>query len=197
LTDAPTEQKDSKRGQIIVAIIGLVGIVVTATFSNWDRLFPKQNLVQATYSGYRPTGNFETEFRYYFDVSGTRQTLELMQRQMLLNLRTDLISKNPNDAKAITKMFDVIEKESIKVEDVLKVLLPIYQKYYTLAEIQELNKFYSTEVMQDMVKKGPLITQDAAPIQMKMFNDYFERVNARLGEEFKSQPVEASPKPTP
>ena len=76
MTSAATERKPSKRGEIIIAIIGLVGVLVTGILSNWDKVFPKQNLVQATYSGYRPTGNFETELRYYFDVSGTRQALD-------------------------------------------------------------------------------------------------------------------------
>ncbi len=182
MTDAPREQKPSKRGEIVIAIFGLVGVLVTGTLSNWDKLFPKQNLVQATYSGYRPTGNFETELRYYFDVSGTRQTIESMQRQLLLAAKADLLLKNPNNAAAITNMLDAVEKEAIKLDDVIREILPIYQKHFTLAEIQELNKFYSTEVMQGMVKKMPLLTQDAAPVQMTLMNDYFKRLNARLRE---------------
>jgi len=178
--------KQSRRGEIIIAIIGLVGVFVTATFSNWEKLFPKQDIVQATYSGYRPTGNFETEVRYYFDVFGTRQTIESMQRQLLINARVDLLSKDPNNAEEITKMFYAIEKEAITVDDVIREVLPVYQKHFTLAEIQELNKFYSTEVMQGMVKKMPLVTQDAAPIQMKMLNDYYERLDARIRETLES-----------
>jgi hypothetical protein len=31
-------------------------------------------------------------------------------------------------------------------EDMLKIILPIYKNYLTEDELQELNKFYSTEV---------------------------------------------------
>lgn|SRR5262249_29738214 len=138
MTAVPT---DSRRVPVILAIIMLVGVLATAIFPNWDKLFPKKNLIQATYSGYRPTGNFETEFRYYFDVSGSRQDIESGQRQLLSNLKTDLLSTNPNDAEAITKIFDAAEKEAPKIDDVLRDLLPVYQKHLTLPEIQELNKF--------------------------------------------------------
>lgn len=176
----PTDAKASKRGEIVVAVIGLIGVVLTGALSNWDKLFPKQNVLQATYSGYRPTGNFETEFRYYFDVSGTRQGLESMQKQLLLNAKNAALAQNPSEAKEIERFFKVVEQEAIKLDEVIREVLPIYQKHFTLAELQELNKFYSTEAMQGMVKKMPLISQDAAPAQLKMLNEYFVRVNAKI-----------------
>lgn len=172
------KSKSSKSGEIVIATLGLLGVLVTGTLSNWDKLFG--TVVEAKYSGYRPTGTFETEFRYYFDVSGARQTIESMQRQLLLRVKEDLLSKHPGDAAEINSLLEAVEKESPKLDDVFRVMMPLYQKHFTLAEIQELNKFYSTEVMQDMVKKQPLLTQDAAPIQIKMMNDFMERLMQRL-----------------
>lgn len=182
MTTAATKQKPSKRGEIIIAIIGMLGVALTGVFSNWDKIFPKQNVVQATYSGYRPTGNFETEFRYYFDVSGSRQGLESMQRQLLINAKNAALTQNPTDAENIEKAFQIIEREAIKLDDVIREILPIYENHFTLVELQELNKFYSTEAMQAMVKKLPLVTQDAAPGQLRMMNEYLERVSSRLQE---------------
>jgi hypothetical protein len=65
-----------KRTDVIVAIIGLVGVLATAVFSNWSKLFPDQGVVTASYSGYKPTNDFETDFRYYVDVSSLRRTME-------------------------------------------------------------------------------------------------------------------------
>lgn len=42
MTDAQVDQKHSRRGEIVIAIIGLVGVIVTAAFSNWDKLFGHQ-----------------------------------------------------------------------------------------------------------------------------------------------------------
>ena len=165
---------------VVIALVGLAGVIVTAVLGNWDKLFSKTNVVQAAYSGYQPTQNFETELRHYFDVSGTRQSVEWNQRQMLLAQRTKALEENPDDAKQIAETFDAIEKEAIPLDDVIRALLPVYQKYFTLPELQQLNKFYSTDVMQGLVNKVPLLAQDAAPIQVKMLADYYGRLNARL-----------------
>jgi len=183
LTSQPVPQHS---GEIVIAIIGLIGVLVTALLSNWDKLFPKKNIVKAEYSGYRPTGRFETELRYYFEVSGTRATMESMQQQLIQNEKINLLSTNPEDAETINKTFDAVTKEAIRFEDVIRELLPVYQKHFTLSEIQELNKFYSTAVMQGMVTKMPLVTQDAAPIEAKLLSDYSRRLGERLSEELRS-----------
>src|SRR5262245_15730527 len=140
---------------VMVAIVGVfgtaIGAGVTGIFSNWDKLTGK--VVEAPVVGYKPTGNFETELRYYFDVSGARQSLEAMQHQILLQSKVDLLSKFPNDAAKTNLLVEWVEKELPKLDDVLRAILPVYQKHFTLTEIQELNKFYSTDVMQGMVKK--------------------------------------------
>jgi uncharacterized protein DUF2059 len=174
--------RQPRGSEITIASIGLLGVLVTGFLSNWDKIFHAQNRVEATFSGYRPTDNFETELRHYFDVSGARLALESMQRQLLTSLKTEAISKAPEEADDIAKTMAVFEREAIRLDDVIRELLPVYQKHFTLKELQELNKFYSTQIMQDMVKKIPLISQDAAPIQMKMTNESMERLDARLSD---------------
>ncbi len=182
-----TGQQHSKRGEVIIATIGLVGILVTAFLSNWDKVFPRQDIVQATYSGYRPTGTFETELRYFFEVSGARESIASSQQQLTLNQKLNLLSEYPEDADEINKVFDAAAETAPRFEDVISELMPVYQKHYSLSEIQELNKFYSTEIMQGMVKKAPLISQDAAPIQVRLFNDYSKRLDERLNIELEQQ----------
>jgi hypothetical protein len=160
---------------IFIAIIGLVGGVVTAVVSNWDKLFGKGETIQAK-TTYRPTGEFETELRYFLDVSGARKASDSQTRQLIQVEKMNELMKNPENAKEINKLFDVITKEAIRFDDVIIALLPVYQKHFTLAELQELNKFYSTETMQNMIVKLPLIAQDAAPIQVKLISDYYERL---------------------
>ena len=66
------------------------------------------------------------------------------------------------------------------VDDVIKNLLPVYKNYFSIEELQELNKFYSTEIMQNMTKKNVGLTIEAAPIQIKLMNDYQKRLNDRI-----------------
>ena len=174
----PGKTRIAKSSEVVIATLGLFGVIITGTLSNWDKLFG--TVVEAKYSGYRPTGNFETELRYYFEVAGVRQTMESMQAQLLGNIKADLLSKNPDDAAEIASIVEAAEKEAPKLDDILRDFVPVYQKHFSLQEIQELNKFYSTEIMQGLVKKMPLLTQDAAPIQVKMMNEFMKRFQSRL-----------------
>ena len=171
---------DLSSNEVTIALIGLTGVLVTAFISNWDKLFPKKNEVKAIFSGYNQTNDFETELRYYFLASGTRKLIESMVKQLLLNQKAALIQQYPEDSKKITKVIEVSLEEAITVDDVIKNLLPVYKNYFSIEELQELNKFYSTEIMQNMTKKNVGLTIEAAPIQIKLMNDYQKRLNDRI-----------------
>lgn len=171
---------DQSKKEISIALIGLVGILVTAFFSNWDKLFPPENVLETTFIGYRLTDDFETELRYYIEVSGTRKTIESMQEQVLNQEKMQLLQQYPADSEKTERLFQIIKEEAITVDEVVKEMIPIYKNHFTLEEIQELNKFYSTEIMQSMIKKMPLVNQEFAPIQLRMMKDYYKRVYARI-----------------
>jgi hypothetical protein len=174
----------SKKNEITIAVIGLLGVLATATFSNWDKLFPRKGEIRASYSGYRATGDFETELRHYFDVSGTRKTVESMQKQLANNFRLTLKSKYPKDAEKIDAAMNVALEEAISIDEIIRKLLPVYRNHFTIPELQELNKFYSTEIMQNMVRKMPLLAQEAAPIQVEMLQEMEKRLFDKLGKIF-------------
>ena len=170
----------TRRYEVLIAILGLIGMLATGVLSNWDKIFPREDLLVAPYTGYQPTGRFETELRYYIEVSGLRQTLDDMQEQMLEQLRRNLLVEAPADADKINAVFEAIQEEAISIDDVIPVMLDIYQKHFTVEEIQELNKFYSTETMQNMIDKLPLVNADLAPHQVRMIDEYMRRIQARI-----------------
>ena len=63
----------SKR-ELLITLIGLVGMVLTGVFTNWEDTFA--DTITVEYENYIPTGKFETELRYYFDIIGQRETFE-------------------------------------------------------------------------------------------------------------------------
>ncbi|MHC4269879.1 MAG: DUF2059 domain-containing protein [Planctomycetota bacterium] len=180
MKDKFENQSKSKRNEITIAIIGLIGIIATGVLSNWDKLFPDQKMIQASYSGYRATGNFETELRYYFEVAGVRSTIENMERQIIENLKVNLTAQHPEEAKEIKEILNIVHEETITVDELIKKQLPVYRKHFTIEELQELNKFYSTEIMQNMVMKIPLIAQDAAPLQVELLQKFQQRYIERV-----------------
>ncbi len=177
-----TNPPKSRKNEITIAIIGLLGVLVTATFSNWDKIFPNQNEIIVEYSGYQATENFETELRHYFNVSGSRSAIENMQEQMMINLRMNLIRESPDKAEEINLILDTALDEAITVDEVIKKLLPVYRNHFTIEELQELNKFYSTEIMQNLVRKTPTLMREAAPIQVELLQDFQSRYYDKLNE---------------
>jgi hypothetical protein len=171
---------DLSGNEVTIAIIGLAGVLVTAFLSNWEKMFPKKNEVKVTFSGYHQSNDFETELRYYFLISGARKMLENMTLQLSINQRASLIQEYPEDADGINKIMDASLEEAITVDDVIKNLLPVYKNYFSIEELQEMNKFYSTEIMQNMVKKMPGLTIEAAPVQVELINDFQSRLNTRI-----------------
>jgi hypothetical protein len=172
----------SKKNEITIAIIGLIGILLTGVLSNWDKIFPDPEVIIVSFSGYRETGNFETELRYYFEVSGVRATMENMQQQLANSFKIELTAQYPENREEIDAVINVALKEAITLDEVIKKLLPVYRKHFTVQEIQELNRFYSTEIMQNMINKMPLLTQEMAPLQVELFQDFERRFETRLEE---------------
>lgn len=182
-----------RKTEIVIAVIGLIGVIATGVLSNWEKIFAKGEVLTATYEGYSPTGNFETEFRYFFEVSGNRAMSEQLQEQMLKGLEVALISQEPQRAEEIKQMVQAFREEALTFDEIRERILPIYKKHFTIEELQELNRFYSTKVMQAMVAKTPLLAQEIVPIQMALMKEVQERVFKRM----KETSPESGETPTP
>ena len=185
-----------KRSEIIIATIGLIGVLITAFLSNWDKLFPKDNVVTASYSaGYKPTGDFETEYRYFMEVSGARKSMEIVQQQLVNGVKTALISQGA-DAETIDRRLEDAKRDIPTFDEMLGKFMPLYQKYFTLAEIQELNKFYSTDIMRGYVQKMPLLAVEMGQLGSKLFQDMIERQHQRILRERKEKAQNPTPGPS-
>jgi hypothetical protein len=58
--------------------------------------------------------------------------------------------------------------------------VPIYAKFFTVTDMQTLNRFYSTEVMQNYLAKMELVQQELAPVVSKMLSEKLEAARRRL-----------------
>ena len=161
------------------ALITAAGIVFGAAITNLDtvvRVVKGTQAVTAEYSGYRPTGRFETEFRYHLDISGARADMESFEAQFLEAFRQELVDEDPEAEDDIDALIDIITEEAPRFDEVLELMLPIYKRHYTVEEIQELNRFYSTAPMQNMVRKDSVINAELAPLIVRLQQDYIDRV---------------------
>lgn len=154
------------------ALIGAAGLVLGAIVSNvgdiYRQFFPPNN--------YRPTGVFETELRYYYEVSGARATIEDLQDQLIDSQVTLLLTQLPENRDVIERIANATREETPEFSEIIDVMAPIFERYFTVEEMQELNRFYSTEIIQGMIIKERLVNTEAAPIMAQMQQDIIRRI---------------------
>lgn len=135
--------KQSKhRNEIVIALIGLVGIVLT----NLDKLGFGDT------GGYKPTNNLDVELGYYLELTGARESLELMKA----NLEEKYRKKYGLTPEQIACVID----NSFFVDDYYDAVFEAHKKYLTLEDVQQLNGIASTEPMQRYRERNPAILRD-------------------------------------
>ena len=82
--------------------------------------------------------------------------------QALQNARPDI----PKKAFQIVKeeVDATVREEIFEKETFYKLMYPIYDKYFTLEELQQLSNFYNTKLGQKTIKVLPQITQESMQV---------------------------------
>jgi hypothetical protein len=73
-------------------------------------------------------------------------------------------------------------KNEIKAEDLVNLIIPIYDKYFTENEIDELIKFYNTPIGKKMISNLPVIMQESMQAGQKWGEAIGEKALAKLNE---------------
>ena len=153
-----SSSKSSNKKDIYIALIGVIGIIVTALFSNWDKIFPDENIVTSVYSGYQPSNNAETEIKYLLHITGAEDQMTQVQHQILEIQKQQLSGMMEDDPELLKKMYAIINDELPTFNrKIFNLSVKIQSQYFTLEEIKELNKFYSTPVMREFIRRQPAI----------------------------------------
>ncbi len=77
------------------------------------------------------------------------------------------------------QFWDDFMKE-IKPDDLVNLVIPIYDKYFTDEDIQQLTAFYETPVGRKMVEKLPLITQESMTVGSQWGQELAQKIMERL-----------------
>lgn len=187
MSQSTESQKMLNRKEIIIAVIGLIGVSVTALLSNWDKLYPKENVITTSYTGYTQTEDPKSEFRYFMEITGVRDQMLTMQRGLLAQEKIQLAELFKDNPELLDKFYSIIDEELPHLnERLIASYIQIASQYFTLEEVQELNKFYSTPVMREMIRRQPLLAktyiQEVGPIS----TDFEKRLEYRFSEAAKS-----------
>jgi hypothetical protein len=90
----------------------------------------------------------------YLDLSGTSATLDQMFQDMIQN-------SSPQDALRLQQAYDL--------EEILQILVPIYQKHFTRDDLQKLVAFYQSPVARKLNEVTPGLVKDTLDAAMLYF----------------------------
>ncbi|WP_299099453.1 DUF2059 domain-containing protein [uncultured Winogradskyella sp.] len=108
-------------------------------------------------------GQVETDYaktlRKMFEVSGTEQTFQTVIKQMFSMFKQQYSAVDAETWEELEAEFS-----DTSLDDLTAMLVPVYEKYMTEADLKELIKFYESPVGQKFAKSTPLITQESMQI---------------------------------
>jgi predicted transport protein len=149
------------KNEIIIALIGFIGVAFTAVVSNYDKLFGED------ISPYEHVNDVETQLRYYVDISGFRKGLEEMDRSVAERYK----QKYQASETTINCMMDM----RIQKEQLIELFVSVYKEHVTLQKMKDINRFYSTEAMKSFTSLSPIIARDL----VVGINDLYQRMYIR------------------
>jgi hypothetical protein len=172
----------SRKNEPLMLILGLMALVVYTLNTDSGRLSIDAATIQTIPTSYRETDDYETELRHFLGACGVWATIEQMQEEIYGNYRMNLIREHPEEAGSADEIMRAARGEAITLDEITKEYMPVYQRHFSIEEIQKLNRFYSNATMQEMVNRLSLLTKEIARLQTELFDRLMERLDARSEE---------------
>ena len=142
----------------------------------------------------------------FLDAMHTRDMTKSMMNAMTVRMHKmvhEQVLKQPNlpadSEERLNKLTDSVYKE-MPVDELIDVMIPVYQKHFTKGDMDALVAFYSSPTGEKMVKEMPAIMsesmQAASGILQEMMAKMTQRVNDEIAQMQKADDGKSS-KPSP
>lgn len=139
------------RNEIIIALIGLSGVIFTAVVSNYDKLFQSDSEKAASFP-YESVEDIDMQIRYFVEVSGFRAALDEMQKVAAEKYK---LKYGATEAEV-----NCVLDNQIQNEQLIELFVETMRNHISLEQIKDLNRIYSSESMKSYNKASPLIVRD-------------------------------------
>ena len=120
----------------------------------------------------------EKAIRQLLDVTGTTKVMKQMMDQMMTSFHGSFPDVPP---EAWTKL-----RARLNTDDLINLMLPVYDKHYTLDDINGLLAFYQTPLGQKVIATMPQITQESMTIGQEWGRKQAQAVIRELQQEEKA-----------
>ncbi len=98
----------------------------------------------------------EKEIRRMLELMGTAELMNQMMDQMIGGMSSAMGTPS-------TGFWDKF-REKVNPNELITLILPVYDKYYTLEDLQAANQFYASPAGQRILKVLPQVTQESMVI---------------------------------
>lgn len=122
----------------------------------------------------QPDADKDAVVREIIRVTGSAQMGAQMVSAMIGQLKQAFPQVPPELWDEFTKSLDTTEA--------MDLMLPIYGKHFSLAELRELLAFYSTPLGQKLIREMPAVMQESTAIGGEWGRRKMEEIIRRLGE---------------
>lgn len=112
-----------------------------------------------------------------FKVSGTEESFQSAIKQMFVIFK----QQSPNVKSSVWEEYEK-EFSNTSIIDIVEMLVPVYKKYMTQEDLEEMVKFYQTPVGQKYAKNTPLITQESMQIGQQWGMKLGQEITKKLKE---------------
>lgn len=115
-----------------------------------------------------------------FEVAGSEETYKAAIKQMVSMFKTSYTGLED-------KFWDELEKEFLKssMEDLTTMLVPVYKKHMSLADLKEIIVFYESPVGKKYAKEVPAISVESMEVGQKWGAKIGQEIAERLAKEEK------------
>lgn len=120
---------------------------------------------------------YEAAMVKMLEVSKTMDAMKQLAPQITAMMKQQATAEVPAD------FWNLIEKQMVSMyEQIIKAMLPIYQKYLTLGDIKEIIRFYESPVGKKLADSNTKIAMEAMPVAQQIAMENMQKIQAEMKE---------------
>ncbi len=112
-----------------------------------------------TYGFAQSENSYRQTLKQMFEATGTEEAYKVVINQMITMFKEQYPEMGTED-------WDNLEKEFLKtsLNDLTEMLVPVYKKYFTEADLKEMIAFYNSPVGKKFAQTSPMIMKESMVI---------------------------------
>lgn len=136
-----------------------------------------------------------------------RTAIQQIKANAMQSIQQEVPTSTPEEMKRFNDLIDGVTQDtlgSLHIDEMIEVIVPVYQRHFTDADLDAVLAFYSSPTGQKFLNETPQILQETmaamGPLQQKMMQEMMQKMQQRMEklmeEEKKGRNSNTAAKPT-